>query len=445
MSRRSAVALVILSLPLLGAIFSAGCRRTAAEETSRSDGNESPTRVRVVTPRPGGLERTVARPATVHAFQYADLYAKLSGYLRNQKVDIGSSVAQDEVLAEVYAPEVDAAVRQAEADLAKAQAQVGVMQAKQKAAGEELKEAKVKVEQAETDVESAAALTKLRGQQYRRISKLAQSRAIEEELVDEKMAARTEAAANERSKRKAVETAKVAVNSAEARVAAAAADLADARAQVQVASAALTKARAIQSYTKIRAPFAGVVTRRSFHEGDFIREGGSTGRPILTVARTDKMRVITYVPDPDAPFTRAGQQAEVRVTSLPGETFRAPVARTAMSEDYNSRTLRTEIDLPNPDGRLGNGMIGSATIRLGADPKHFTIPSACLTGPEKDGQRFVYVVRDGKARRTAVRVTQDDGIHAEVADGLRSGDRVVEQHGPGLADGAPVTVAGAAK
>ncbi len=445
MSRGKAVGISILTVPLLGAVLFIGHRFTTAQDSSTPDPvKQQSIRVRVINPQTGGMERTVTRPGAIHAFQYADLYAKVSGFLRHQKVDIGSPITADEVLVDVYAPEYAAAVRQAKADVAKAEAQVGVMQARLKSSQADLKEARVKVEQAQADVESAVAMTKLRGEQYRRYYALARRQAIEQELVDERQEAKLAAEATERAKRKAVETAKSAVAAAEAHVTAATADVADARAQVEVANAALVRAQVFESYTRILAPFTGVVTRRYFHEGDYIREGGA-GQPILTVARTDTMRVIVYVPDPDVPLTHDGQQADITITSLPGETFHGKVARTAVSEDYSSRTMRTEIDLPNPTGELKNGMFGSVTIRLGADPKHLTIPSDCLQGAEKDGHRFVYVVKDGKAHRVAVQVVQDNGVHAEIASGLRPDDRVIENHGSGLIDGVAVTVTNAAR
>ena len=86
--------------------------------------------------------------------------------------------------------------------------------------------------------------------------------------------------------------------------------------------------------------------------------------------------MVVDVPDPDVPFTHAGAQAEVLVDSLPHHTFPGKVARTALAEDYNSRTMRTEIDLPNPIELLSDGMFGSVTIHLGANAKALTIPTA---------------------------------------------------------------------
>jgi HlyD family secretion protein len=286
------------------------------------------------------------------------------------------------------------------------------------------------------------AMVELRKRQYNRIKALAESQSIEQELVDEKLQARKAAEANERSTRQAVTTAEAGVAAAESRVKRSEADVEDARAQVGVAQAQLTQAQAFEEYTRLRAPFDGVVTQRNYHEGDFIRDAasGGAGKPVLSVARTDKMRVITWVPDPDVPYTHRGEPATLRVDSLGGRELKGVVARTADSEDYQSRTMRTEMDLENPDGTLTDGMYGRMTIDLGKTKQGLTVPSSCLSAEGKNNERVAYVVRDGKAQRVTVQVGLDDGIRAEALAGLKPDDEVISQHGPGLADGVAVQV-----
>jgi RND family efflux transporter MFP subunit len=373
-----------------------------AGDASTSSGEER-VRVKVVRPQPHGLERSVTRPASVHAFEYANLYAKVSGYLQNQNVDIGSEVHKGQVLADIEAPELKTNVEKARADLDQAQAQVA------------LKQAQLDVAQAEKS---------LREKEYARYKARATKQAIEPEVVDEKRAA---AAA------------------AEAGVKKAQADIANARAAVSVAKAALANSEVFWNYTKIRAPFDGVVTRRSFHNSDFIRDpehGGDT--PLLTVNRTDRMRVVVHVPDWAVPYDRKGRPATVTIDALPGKTFTGTVARVAHAEQPITRTMRTEIDLPNPDDLLTDGMYGSATIDLGRE-NGLVLPSAVLQGEEDEGQRYVYVVRAGHAHRVTVRVLSDDGVRAVVtAPDLKPADEVIEEYGPGLRDGAPVEVEGKA-
>lgn len=398
-------------------------------------------RVQVVCPSQGGVERTVTRPGTVQAYQFAKLYAKVSGYLEDLKVDIGARVEANELLATIAAPELGADVRKAQSDLKKADAQVKVMTAHRAAAQAHLKQAEAKVGQAEADLESAQATLTLRRQEYQRFSSLAKQQAVEKELVDEKLEARRAAEASERSTAKAVVTAKASVTAATADVTRAEADLDDARAQVQVAEAVLSRAQIWQGYTKLRSPYTGVITQRGYHDGDYIQAGSASGQAsVLTVARTDKVRVVVWIPDPDVPSVRVGARATLRLTALPGKTFTGAVARTADAEDPRTRTMRTEIDLPNPDGRLKQGMFGRLTIQLGESNHGLTIPSHCLFGPAKEGKRSVRVVRDGKAVQLSVLVGQDDGVRAEILAGLNPDDRVIDRHDAGLTDGAAVQV-----
>jgi HlyD family secretion protein len=243
-----------------------------------------------------------------------------------------------------------------------------------------------------------------------------------------------------------ITSAQSAVVSAKARVVAAGADLDDAKAQVDVAQASLARAKVFEGYTTIRSPFDGVITRRTYHDGDFILEGSNSGnRPLLSVAVKNLMRVVVDVPAPDVPYTRRGVRAEVRVDTLPGKVFAGNIARTASSEDYNSRTMRAEVDLRNPDDVLTDGMFCSITLFLGSNSSSLSIPSDCLIGKEQDGQRSVYVVQNGKAHRVSVHVGLDDGIHAEVLSGLDPSAQVIEGHGPGLAEGVAVTVENSTK
>ena len=149
--------------------------------------------------------------------------------------------------------------------------------------------------------------------------------------------------------------------------------------------------------------------------------------------------MIVWVPDEDVPFTHRGIEASLHVDALDGRIFKGVVARTAMSEDYETRTMRTEIDLDNSDGLLKDGMFGAATIQLGRKQDAVSIPSACLVGEGKE-ERAVYLVRDGRARRVDVHVGRDDGIQAEVLSGLTTDDRVIGEHGPGLDDDVQVHV-----
>ncbi len=156
------------------------------------------------------------------------------------------------------------------------------------------------------------------------------------------------------------------------------ANVADARAKVQVASAVLEKARVYVSYTQVRSPYNGVVTKRDFHVGDFVRAAEEGGQiPVLTVAETDVMRVVVKVPEDYVPLTRPGDLATFKLTYT-DHVFQGKVARIADSLDRDDKTMRTEIDLPNPANELRDGMFGYATIELSKSLKGLSVPSSSV-------------------------------------------------------------------
>jgi RND family efflux transporter MFP subunit len=396
------------------------------------------TRVVVVAPRKGGLERATTQPGTIEAFEFADLYAKVSGFLKTQDIDIGDVVTAGQELAWIDAPEFQQELKHAEAALEQARAQVQQMEARVATAQADFEAATANVDLAEAELTKATANLGFRTKQYERIKRLFELKSVDERLVDEKDEQREAAQAAESSARAGILAAKAQASAADAKITQARADVLDAQAKVHVAEASVARARVFVEYTRIVSPYNGVVTQRSFHVGDFIRaadQGGST--PVLTVARTDKMRVIVKVPERDVPFTDPGDPAVVELDAIPGLKFNGKVARISNSEDRVSRSMRTEIDLNNAENQLRDGMFGRVTILLRRGGKGFTVPSSSLvTG--KGGKVSVFVVHDGKLHLKPVQVGQDDGVRAEILSGLSAADRVVARPGSDLAEGEPV-------
>ena len=254
------------------------------------------------------------------------------------------------------------------------------------------------------------------------------------------------AQSSEQAARSAIATAKADVAAAAATIEEAKANLKNSEAKVQVAQAVLDKDTVWAGYRSIVSPYTGVVTKRTYHVGDFVRGAERSGEaPVLVVERVDLLRVVTDVPDLSVPWAVRGRPATVQIDALPGETFQGAISRTAESEDPQSRTMRVEVDLPNPTGKLRPGMYGQVTIDLHTD-RSCRGPSGIVSGrAQKEGKGDVYVVRDGKARLTSVKLGSNDGIHVEILDGLAASDEVVSGSKGALADGVPVAVVGDGK
>jgi HlyD family secretion protein len=416
----------------IGTTEKAGTEIAAQTERTR-------TRVVVVAPKKGGLERTTTLPGTIEAFEFADLYAKISGFLKKQPVDIGDEVTAGQELAQIDAPEYEQELNHAQAALAQAHAQVTQMNARVATAKADFEAATANIKLADAELVKATANLGFRTKQYERIKRLFELKSIDERSVDEKEEQREAAQAAEHSARAGILAAKAQEAAAEAKIAQAQADVVDAKAKVQVADSMVARAQVFLEYTRIVSPYKGVVTQRGFHKGDFIRaaeQGGTT--PLLTVARIDKMRVIVKVPERDVPFTDPGDPAIVELDAIPGLKFKAEVSRIANSEDRVSRSMRTEIDLKNTANQLRDGMFGRVTIMLRKAGNGLTVPSSSLVAESKSKKNAVFVVHDGKAHLQHVEVGQDDGIRAEILSGLSIDDRVVARPGSDLVDGAPV-------
>jgi HlyD family secretion protein len=396
--------------------------------------------VTVVHPKSGGIARTIEQPAIMHAFESVDLYAMISGYLKTQNVDIGSTIRKNEILAEINVPRHTKDFEEAGALVAQAKAQINQAQARIKVARAQREAAAAFEKVAEADLERLTARRQFAEKQYARVNGLVAERAITKLAADEQTSDLAAASAAERTGSAEILSAKAKVLAADAAIDQAQADAEEAKASLGVAEARLERSKANLDYAKIIAPFDGVVTHRTFHLGALIRSAEEGGQqPLLTVKRTDLMRVVVLVPDNDVVLTKVGDKATVSVDGLGGRLFTGTLARIARAEDAE-RMMRVEIDLPNPEGVLCDGMYGTASISLDQDAKTMAVPASCVVEHSGRSGGVVYVVRDGVVKRTEVKLGGDNGTYAEIRSGIKPDDSIVLPAGIPLEDGMRVTV-----
>ena len=394
-------------------------------------------KVIVETLKKTNLQRTTTQIATVEAFESVDLVPKISGYLKSLEVDIGDAVKRGQVLARIDAPELaamldrsNALVEQAEARVVTAKAAVAVVEAT-------LAAEKTKVETATAVQERADSMRRFREKQLERYKGLAGDKQIPRELVDE-AEERAEAAKAAVSEAKAqAATVRAGIEEEKAKLLAARSGVGDAEADLRVARVDQRKAAIQQESTTMLSPFDGVVTRRGFHSGDFIRAGAEGGSAaVLVVMKTDKMRVVVAVPDLDVPLLDKGDHVTVRIDAIGDRVYQGTIARTAYAEDPATRTLRSEIDLDNADGRLRPGQYGTAAIVLEDFGNRLTIAmSALIDGRGAGGDAACYRIEGKQAVRTRIKIGKNYGVRIEVVDGLKEGDSVVINAGAGISDG----------
>jgi RND family efflux transporter MFP subunit len=214
----------------------------------------------------------------------------------------------------------------------------------------------------------------------------------------------------------------------------------EARGRMDVAKANLERTETLLNYSKLTAPFAGVITARFVDPGAFIpaATSGSSAQnaALVTLMDFNIVRAQVAVPELEAPLVRTGQPVRVSVEGLPGKVFEGTVARLAYALDDVTRTMLVEADLPNPDLALRPGMY--ATIKVGVE-KHtdtLLIPAEGLV-TEKSGAS-VFLAADGKAKKTAVKAGFNDGAKAEILSGLTGSETVLLVGKTALTDGAAI-------
>jgi len=293
--------------------------------------------------------QTIDVPATIEALEQADLYAKTGGYVAEVKADIGDHVKSGQVLAVIDNPELASELAAAKATL----------EAKKQLANA----AKAAVDQAQT----ALSVTKSQLVGYKADLKLAQVTLKRQQDLFEGKAVTDQQLDDARTKAEVAQTqlqvgeAKIAA--AEADVRAAEANQAVATAQVGVAEAEAQRLGALVKYTKITAPFDGVVSRRLVNRGDLTLTG-TAGRTLFTLARLDTVRIAFEVPEMYAARVVAEMPASIKIFGLNGQKVEAKVTRAATTLNPETRTMRTEIHLPNPDETLRPGMYVQVTLTL---------------------------------------------------------------------------------
>jgi RND family efflux transporter MFP subunit len=214
-------------------------------------------------------------------------------------------------------------------------------------------------------------------------------------------------------------------------------DVTAAGASIKVARFDARRFEALRDYETIVAPYDGVVTHRHVDVGE-LTEPGTHGQPLFTVARDDIVRIAVSVPEMYATEVNPGDRVLIRLQALAGRNFEGKITRTSWTLDAKNRTLRTEIDVPNPKGTLRPGLYAYATIIVEEHADAMSVPSSALV--RQDALAYCVAVVDGRAVRKPVTVGLDDGTRVEILSGLQGNEAIVKAYASSLADGQSVTL-----
>ena len=214
---------------------------------------------------------------------------------------------------------------------------------------------------------------------------------------------------------------------------------AQANANLAAADANVERLRQMQGFTRVTAPFSGVITRRAVDTGDLIDSGGKT---LFVLTQMDPLKIYVNVPQSYAQLVRPGQKVVVTQAELRGKTFAGEVVRTAGSIDTATRTMQVEIKLANRDGALMPGAFVQVALPLAASPG-LVVPTNVLLF-RSEGTRVAVVDAASKVQLRAVTLGRNLGEAIEIVDGIGPRDRLVVNPSDSLAEGDPVAVNAAA-
>jgi RND family efflux transporter MFP subunit len=346
--------------------------------TSAREQNSVPS-VRVATVQPSADTIDVTLPGTTLAFEAANIFARANGYIEKRQVDIGDHVKAGDLLAQITAPELDHQISQNQATL----------------------------QQDEANLQQTVASRDLANVTNTRDSDLVQKGWLTKQQGD---------------------TDRLTLQAQNAAVAVAQANDAAQQSLIRVLQQQ-------KSYQSVVAPFDGIITQRNVDVGSLVQAGSTF---MFTLMQSDVIRTQVYVPQ-DATFgVSPGVQAVVRVPEMPDRTFPGKVTRLADALAPGTRTLLTEIDVPNPDGVLRPGMYCTVELRIPRKTPSLIVPADAIVFNDKGVQ--VAVAADGVAHFHKVTVARDLGTQVEIRDGVRPGDEVILRPTVNLADGSKVQV-----
>jgi RND family efflux transporter MFP subunit len=384
------IALLALFLVLLAVGVIPRARNTRTLAAAAVGVRNATPGVLVVQPQPA-TEAGLTLPATTQAIKDSIIYARTSGYLERRLVDIGDRVKAGQLLAVIDSPEVDAQLRQAQANLLQAQKNLDLQRAN-------------------------LALAKVTMERY--VAAGAEN-AVAVEAVDQNVAT---------------------YRTSQASVAAAEAAVESNRATVQ-------QYVELTAYERVLAPFDGTVLQRNVDAGALITAGSPTnntavaptnltGAPngLFEIAQMDTLRVFVNVPQAFAPNVRAGLAAKVRSRGHLDEPVTASVARTSNSLDPGSRTLLTQVDIPNPSGRMLPGMFVYVDFQIAPTGTRWRLPATAVIF-DTQGTRVATVASGNTIRFLPVELGRDFGDSIDVQGGLHGNETIVAQPTVALKEG----------
>lgn len=348
--------------------------------------NSSVQPVAVALVKRTAIANSLSLSGAFRPYQQVDVHAKVAGYIRQIYVDVGDHVKAGQILAILEVPELNAQVAGARADIRRDQDAI---------------------RRSESEIQRAQSTYTAYHSSYTRLKQASESRPglIAEQELDDSLAKDKEGEAQTESAR---------------------ATLAESQSQLAVAHAALDRLSALEAYSRITAPFAGVVTKRYADTGALIQAGTASetqSMPVVQLEEWSRLRLVVPVPESAVPALQLGSVVKVHVSAM-NRDFDGKVARFADSLDEETRTMHTEIDVENADGTLKDGMYAVAKITLKQQNDALTVPVQALDR-NSSGATVLIVDAQGRVELRQVKLGVEGSNRVEVVSGLTENDRVI--------------------
>ncbi len=383
-SKRNVVILVVI-LVIACAVWAFHDHDQKAEKSAARNSRNQPHEAAVAIVQREPAESSITVPGVFQAYQDVLVHARVSGYVKAIYVDIGDKVHTGEVLAVLDVPELNAQVQSAAAAVTRD---------------------KSELQRAKNDETRAMAVHAALHSEYARLKNAAESQPglIAQQEIDN-------AQAKDLSSEAQIDAAKSAYAAAQGRISQDKADLA--------------RYQASQAYSYVRAPFNGVVTFRYADTGALIAAGTDESKnamPIVRLAQSELLRLRMPIPESDADYMHIGDPAIVQVQAT-GEIIHTKIVRFTRSLDSSTRTMLTEVDIPNKDLHLDPGMYANTTFPLKRDVNAMMVP---INGIVEGDQPYVLLVdKDNRVVKRSVVLGIQGANFYQIVSGVKLGDRVI--------------------
>ena len=419
------------TLAVTGALALApGCgSKESASPAKKGETVAAKGEARSLRPERRDIRMRVSQPGTIQAYESTPVYARISGYIDKYHVNIGDRVKAGDPLFTMWIPDLVEALNQKKAAADRAAVQIRVAESVARATQSSLDNAEAHIVSAAAGVKRSQAVYSRWESEYGRLKQLVVDQVLNSQVRDETYRQFEDAAAARDQANAQVTESNASRDMARANLERAKVDIEAARADLEVATAEVRQAQVQVDYGRIKAPYDGVITERNVSPGDYIQVGAGTGlRPLFVLEQTDPVRVFVGVPELAAGFIKDEDTALVGIQAVLGATRKGKIKRSGFSLNPTTRTLQTEIDIPNPDGHLRPGMYATVTItieRLGV----LAVPSKAVIAQSGHDYALDFKVGD-KVVRTPVLIGPSDDQYTEILRKRGGGEPGAEEWVP---------------